>query len=155
MLDLFLHSIDQLDELPAKAAFLFGPNLFGSNPFGSNQDADAEAAHADPENAALLATDQSRKVLAAFAQRTEAHTGPVTPELFREWMNAIKAETGVKGKDLFHPVRIALTGMHSGPEFDKLLPVIEHGAELPLPRPVPNVRERIEQFTTRLAHDRI
>ena len=61
-------------------------------------------------------------------------------------MNEIKAETGVKGKDLFHPVRIALTGSHSGPEFDKLIPIIEEGSRLPLPQPIPSVRARIEQF---------
>ncbi len=132
MLALFLHSIDQLDELPAKSAFLFGVDL--------------AAVRADPENAALLATDASEKVLSAFAARLQTHAGSVTPELFKDWMSAVKEETGVKGKDLFHPVRIALTGMHSGPEFDKLLPVIEQGAELPLPAHVPSVRERMEGF---------
>ena len=47
-------------------------------------------------------------------------------------MSEIKASTGVKGKDLFHPIRIALTGAHSGPEFDKLIPLIEEGALLNL-----------------------
>jgi glutamyl-tRNA synthetase/nondiscriminating glutamyl-tRNA synthetase len=61
-------------------------------------------------------------------------------------MNEIKTETGVKGKELFHPVRIALTGAHSGPEFDKLIPVIERGATLALPVHIPSVRERIEAF---------
>ena len=61
-------------------------------------------------------------------------------------MNEIKAETGAKGKDLFHPVRIALTGTHSGPEFDKVIPVIEAGSQLDLPAHVLSVRERVEQF---------
>jgi glutamyl/glutaminyl-tRNA synthetase len=55
-----------------------------------------------------------------------------------------KAATGIKGKELFHPVRIALTGSHSGPEFDKLLPLIEDGAARGLA--IPTVRERIDQF---------
>ncbi len=50
-------------------------------------------------------------------------------------MNEVKAETGARGKDLFHPVRIALTGSHSGPEFDKLIPIIEEGSRLDLPGP--------------------
>ncbi len=61
-------------------------------------------------------------------------------------MNEIKAETGVKGKDLFHPVRIAITGSHSGPEFDKLIPLIEEGSRLDLPTHVPSIRERIDGF---------
>jgi glutamyl-tRNA synthetase/nondiscriminating glutamyl-tRNA synthetase len=43
-------------------------------------------------------------------------------------------------------VRIALTGFHSGPEFDKLIPVLEEGSRLDLPVHVLSVRERIEQF---------
>ena len=56
----------------------------------------------------------------------------------------IKAATGIKGKELFHPVRIALTGAHSGREFDKLLPLIEDGAALGLG--IPSVSERVERF---------
>jgi glutamyl/glutaminyl-tRNA synthetase len=47
-------------------------------------------------------------------------------------MNEVKAETGAKGKELFHPVRIVLTGAHSGPEFDKIVPLMEEGAALRL-----------------------
>jgi glutamyl-tRNA synthetase/nondiscriminating glutamyl-tRNA synthetase len=61
-------------------------------------------------------------------------------------MNEVKAETGVKGKDLFHPVRILLTGAHSGPEFDKLIPLLEDGSRLDLPSHVASVRERVEAF---------
>jgi len=85
-------------------------------------------------------------VLAAFAAKVRAHTGTVTPELFKIWMNEVKAETGAKGKDLFHPVRILLTGAHSGPEFDKLIPLFEEGSGLDLPVRVLSVRERVEKF---------
>ncbi len=40
------------------------------------------------------------------------------------WTNAIKAATGRKGKDLFMPLRLALTGMDHGPEMKALLPLI-------------------------------
>ncbi len=65
-----------------------------------------------------------------LADRVRAHSVPVTPEIFKQWLEEIKQATGVKGKELFHPVRIALTGSHSGPEFDRLIPVIEQGATL-------------------------
>ena len=70
----------------------------------------------------------------------------LTPQRFKELMNEVKAETGVKGKDLFHPVRIILTGAHSGPEFDKLIPLFEDGSRLDLPAHVLSVRERVEAF---------
>jgi hypothetical protein len=59
-------------------------------------------------------------------------------------MNEVKEAVGVKGKDLYHPVRIALTGTHSGPDFEKIVPLIEAGAALNLG--VPSVRDRLLQF---------
>jgi len=129
---LFLPSIDRLEQLPEKAQFVFNFN--------------ASAAKENAENATVLQSDTAQKVLSAFAQRVRRHEGAITPEQFKAWMNEIKAETGAKGKDLFHPVRIALTGAHSGPEFDKLIPIFEEGTRLPIPVPVPSARERVEQF---------
>jgi len=40
------------------------------------------------------------------------------------WTHAIKDQTGRKGKDLFMPLRLALTGMDHGPEMKALLPLI-------------------------------
>ena len=125
---LFAPSVDQLDQLPQKARFLFA--------------LDAQAAAADAENATILATEIAQRVLQDFAARIATLPAPVTPEAFKEVMNAVKAATGAKGKDLFHPVRIALTGAHSGPEFDKVIPLIETGSRLPLPNTIASVQER-------------
>jgi glutamyl-tRNA synthetase len=40
------------------------------------------------------------------------------------WTKAVSAATGRKGRELFHPLRLALTGRESGPEMKKLLPLI-------------------------------
>jgi glutamyl-tRNA synthetase len=40
------------------------------------------------------------------------------------WTEAVKAETGRKGKALFLPLRLALTGLDHGPEMKRLLPLI-------------------------------
>ena len=40
------------------------------------------------------------------------------------WTNAVKGKTGRKGKDLFLPLRRALTGRDHGPELKNLLPLI-------------------------------
>jgi glutamyl-tRNA synthetase len=40
------------------------------------------------------------------------------------WTEAIRRETGAKGRALFHPLRLALTGRESGPELKLLLPMI-------------------------------
>ena len=43
---------------------------------------------------------------------------------FNAWINEVKAATGRKGKELFHPLRKALTAMDDGPELKILLPLI-------------------------------
>ena len=40
------------------------------------------------------------------------------------WVAALKAATGRKGRALFHPLRLALTGLEDGPELKVLLPLI-------------------------------
>jgi hypothetical protein len=37
----------------------------------------------------------------------------------------------MKGKTLFHPIRVALTGEGAGPELDLAVPAIERGAAVP------------------------
>jgi glutamyl-tRNA synthetase len=40
------------------------------------------------------------------------------------WTGKLKASTGRKGRALFHPLRLALTGREAGPELANLLPLI-------------------------------
>ena len=52
---------------------------------------------------------------------------PNTPwdeNTWKEWTNAVKEKTGRKGKQLFMPLRRALTGMEHGPELGQLLLLI-------------------------------
>ena len=130
LVSLYAPYVDRLDQLPAKALFVFG--------------FDPEIARANPDNAAALAADSARTVLGEFAGRVRTESGHVTPEIFKRWLNDIKTATGIQGAELYHPIRIALTGTHSGPDFDKLLPLIEEGSALGLD--VPSVQQRLERF---------
>ena len=63
------------------------------------------------------------------AALTTAAAGELPPEpwngeTYALWMNAVKAKTGKKGKELFHPIRKALTALEDGPELKNLLPLI-------------------------------
>ena len=49
---------------------------------------------------------------------------PYTPATWPDWTNAVKAATGRKGKALFMPLRLALTGEEHGPDLKDLLPLI-------------------------------
>jgi len=129
VLELFLPAVDQLQQLPEKAAALW------------------RTAEVSAEDASMLTSEAGERVVRSFTAKVTAEAGALTAPRFKELMNEVKTETGVKGKDLFHPVRIILTGAHSGPEFDKLIPLIEDGSRLDLPAHVPSVRERVEAFT--------
>ena len=129
-------SVDRLDQLPQKAALVFNY--------------DANAALASPDNAEVLALPNTDAVLTRFTFKVledeSAREGKLTAEQFKKIVNEVKAETGAKGKELFHPIRIVITGSHSGPEFDKLIPILEQGSHLSLPNHILSVRERVEQF---------
>ncbi len=127
VVDLLLPSVDYLQQLPERAEVVFKY--------------DAGTIQADAESRAVLEEPESGRVLAAFIPRALT-PGDLAPR-FKELMNEVKKETGVKGKHLFHPVRVALTGRPSGPELDKLLPLLEQGAALDL---VKGPHKRLEEF---------
>lgn len=49
---------------------------------------------------------------------------PFTRDTWGQWTAAVKAATGRKGKDLFMPLRKALTGQAHGPEMAEVLPLL-------------------------------
>ncbi len=50
--------------------------------------------------------------------------GTLDGDSWKAWTDAVKAETGAKGKDLFMPLRLAVTGQAQGPEMASVLPLI-------------------------------
>jgi glutamyl-tRNA synthetase len=49
---------------------------------------------------------------------------PWGDEVWAAWTRAVSEATGARGRTLFHPLRLALTGRENGPELKKLLPLI-------------------------------
>ena len=47
--------------------------------------------------------------------------GDLSADIWSAWTKAVAAETGVKGRGLFMPLRLALTGREKGPEIAPLL----------------------------------
>jgi len=60
----------------------------------------------------------------AAAAATLLPPEPWDQETWGAWTKAVSAQTGAKGRGLFHPLRLALTGLEHGPELKKLLPLI-------------------------------
>ena len=69
-----------------------------------------------------LSFHEDRDFIAAAAKALPE--GEVTPETWGQLTSTLKAETGRKGKGLFMPLRLALTGQSHGPEMDKLVQVM-------------------------------
>jgi glutamyl-tRNA synthetase len=83
---------------------------------------------ADAAELAALVTGTVTPVIenAAFASKA-AELLPPEPwdeNTWGAWTKAVSAATGAKGRDLFHPLRLALTARESGPEMKKLLPLM-------------------------------
>jgi len=124
--------VDRLDELTNKAKLFF--------------EYDAGRAVSAEDNQPLLTSEIGRKVVAAFQSEVRASSNGFSAESFKSIVNRVKEATGAKGKELFHPIRIVITGSHSGPDFDRVIPLIETGSRLKLPKHVMSVRERAEAF---------
>ncbi|HET9371311.1 MAG TPA: glutamate--tRNA ligase [Vicinamibacterales bacterium] len=125
LLPMCVGSVDRLEEIPERLSFLF--------------DWQGDAA------AALTANEpDGAEVIRAFADVVTS-VGPLDRDGFRAAASKAKVATSKKGRALFHPIRVALTGADSGPELDLAVPAIDRGAELPSTSgvaPVISVAER-------------
>ena len=82
-----------------------------------------------------------------FGEELKQHAD-VTIEDFGEIVGKLRQATGRKGRKMFHPLRVALTGRSSGPELDKLVPLLETASRLGVPG-VLGCRQRVEEFVSR------
>ena len=115
ILPMAVGSVDRLEEIPERLKFLW--------------EFEPSASLARDEVGGVLHEAGAREVIGALAEAIEA---PLPDrESFRSMANRVKERTGMKGKALFHPIRVALTGEVGGPELDLAVPAIERGAALP------------------------
>jgi glutamyl-tRNA synthetase len=63
---------------------------------------------------------------------------PLDETSWSRWIAAIQASTGRKGKALFMPLRLALTGREHGPELKAVLPLLGRSAVLSRLAPAPH-----------------
>ena len=127
-------AVDRLEQVPARLKFLFHYS--------------AERALADPSNRAEAAAAHS--VVVALAEELVSAPPMLDRDTFRATAARVKDRTGAKGKALFHPLRLVLTGEAEGLELDVAVPAIEHGARLEQAGSgfveILSARERAEEF---------
>ncbi|MCX7881653.1 MAG: glutamate--tRNA ligase [Brevinematales bacterium] len=78
----------------------------------------------EPEAEPFLALETTPKVLHTFYENLQKENREIDELVFREMAMNMMKETGVKGKNFFLPLRIAITGRVSGPEIYFILPLI-------------------------------
>jgi nondiscriminating glutamyl-tRNA synthetase len=139
LVPLFATSVDRLQQVPERLRVIFA--------------FDPAAALGRPEVASELESAGAREVIAALAADLAGAPRCTDRELFRAAAQRVRERTGQKGRSLFHPIRLALTGEREGPELDLVVPAIDAGAELPASAgvmPVTGCRERAALFAAAL-----
>ncbi|MDA1186063.1 MAG: glutamate--tRNA ligase [Acidobacteria bacterium] len=107
-------SVDRLDQVPARLSFLF----------------DYSATRALQVPATLAEAEAASVVIAALADVLAGSRPLIDRDAFRAAVAQVRERTGLKGKSLLHPIRLALTGEGEGLELDLAVPAIERGAAL-------------------------
>ena len=139
LVPLFASSVDRLQQVPERLHVLFA--------------LDPAAALARQDVNAELESAGARDVIVALADDLASAPRCNDRDLFRAAAARVRQRTGQKGRALFHPIRVALTGEPDGPELDLLVPAIDTGAELPHSAgviPIAGCRERAASFAAAL-----
>lgn len=134
LLPLVAGAVDRLQDAPARLRAVFH--------YPDEQGLEAVA------TALLADTPEAPAVVEGLARALSGHVR-LTRDGFRDVAQVVRQQTGVKGRALFHTVRVALTAADSGPELDLLIPAIDVGAEMGESsgiRPSPGCRERAARF---------
>lgn len=75
--------------------------------------------------------------------------GPLTTDRFREIIAALKDSLGLRGRELFHPLRLALAGRSGEGELDRAILLLDEAASA-FPGRVRTARERVLEFCASL-----
>ena len=140
LVPIFNVSVDRLDQVPQRVRQLF--------------EFSASSALADSTIRSEASDAAARQVIGALADELDASPRLADRQTFRGLADRVKQKTGLKGRALFHPIRIALTGAGDGPELDLLVPAMERGADLESTlgiAPIVGARERAHQFARALS----
>jgi len=101
------------------------------------------------ESHAVLSRRAAREVLRSLALLL-LEPIPLTSERFSEIITKLKEEMEMRGRDLFHPVRLALAGRAGEGELDRVILLLDDAAVLPFVVSVKSAHARILEFCAAL-----
>ena len=112
----------------------------------------------DYDAQAILAQVESHLVLSRYAARDALRElaaqlldpAPLTTERFNLIIDAIKTRLDVRGRELFHTLRLALAGRVGAGELDRVALLLDDGAAANFSTPVKSARTRIIEFCAAL-----
>jgi len=106
----------------------------------------------------LLTRVENHVVLSRYAARDVVRQlallllepAPLTTERFKEVITALKQGLDLRGRELFHPIRLALAGRVGEGELDRVILLLDDAAALPFAMAVKSARQRILEFCASL-----
>ena len=107
---------------------------------------------------AILRTVECHVVLSRFAAREVLRQvarmlldgAPLTSERFSEIVDVLKGNLGLRLRELFYPLRLALAGRVGDGSLDRVILLLEESAALNFAVPVKSARVRILEFCSSL-----
>jgi nondiscriminating glutamyl-tRNA synthetase len=96
--------------------------------------------------AGIKNSESAAKVISILFDEISKIDSPVEFSTVAEITRKIQAGEGIKGKELYHPIRLALTGKESGIELKDFIPLIEKGSVLGFKPAVLNMASRLKIF---------
>lgn len=106
---------------------------------------DASALMRETETHAAMSRYAARDVLRRLALLLLEGL-PLTSERFKEIITSLKEGLDIRGRELFHPLRLALAGRVGEGELDRVILLLDEAAGLSFGMPVKTARERILEF---------
>ena len=102
----------------------------------------------------IIARVESHVVLSRYAARDVLRqvalllldVAPLTSERFKEIVTELKDGMELRGRELFHPIRLALAGRAGEGELDRVILLLDEAGELSFAMPVKSARARILEF---------
>jgi nondiscriminating glutamyl-tRNA synthetase len=102
----------------------------------------------------IISKVESHVVLSRYAARDVLRQvalllldeAPLTSERFKEIVTALKEGMELRGRELFHPIRLALAGRAGEGELDRVILLLDEAAALPFAVSVKSARGRIVEF---------
>ena len=76
---------------------------------------------------------------------------PLDSDAYHALADRMKTGSGLKGKKLFMPMRVALTGWTHGPELHRTVPLLERGSRIEALGHMKGPLERVESLFEQLS----